>query len=259
MPDWEVALRRFLADWEKQTAVEGAVATGSYAVGNATPGSDIDVHIILSSSADWRERGNKLVSGFLIEYFANPIHRFQRYFEEDYQDNTRTNARMLTTGTVVFDKHGEAQKLIKRAATELSKAFAKPDNIWTEIAKYSLWDEIDGLKDLYTSQQPNFDHCYQLLLHSLLLKYSKFLGIEAPATSKLFRYLNDKDFRHRYQIPEYKDAVFANLLTKALQAESSSDKVELAQSLTLHVLDQMGGFKIDGWKIRTPATHFNQD
>lgn len=44
---------------------------GSYITGNPSTHSDLDVHIILNENVNYRERGNKIVDGLLIEYFKD--------------------------------------------------------------------------------------------------------------------------------------------------------------------------------------------
>lgn len=254
MKDWEAVLEKFIEKWKSLDYVEGALVTGSQVVGNATPNSDVDVHIILSEDIDWRERGNEMVDGVLIEYFANPTFFFKQYFDEDYANNGKQNARMFTIGKILFDKNGEVGKLVEQAQSYMNQAFTKPDDIWREVAKYGIWDELDGLEDVYKAKQPNFNHCYQIFLHNLLAKYTKFLGAEMPNTTKLHKYLSSADFRAKYHIDEYTDGEFATQLQKALEAEGDDEKYGLAKSLGDYTLEKMGGFNIDGWKLRTSAT-----
>ncbi|WP_245610422.1 nucleotidyltransferase domain-containing protein [Thermococcus celericrescens] len=71
----QLALEIFLEEWREKDFVEAALLTGSYAISMETKYSDVDVYIILSDNVDWRERGNKIIDGILIEYFANPPDR----------------------------------------------------------------------------------------------------------------------------------------------------------------------------------------
>jgi hypothetical protein len=252
--NWQDALNIFLDKWKDQDFVEGAVVTGSQVVGTATPNSDVDVHIILSSTVDWRERGNELVNGILIEYFANPIFFFKQYLDEDYGNNSKQNARMFVVGKILFDKNGEVQKLVEQANEYMQREFAKPDDIWVEVAKYSIWDEFDGLEDSYNAKQPSFEYSYHLFLQNLLAKYAKFVGAEVVAHSKLYKYFASDDFRSRYQIKQFPDNEFASQFLQALEYKAEADMYTSAKTLTQYILDKMGGFSIDGWKLRTPAT-----
>ena len=83
MKDWETALDKFLVSWKVRKEVTGVLVCGSFVTGKPAPHSDIDLHIVLSESVLWRERGNKIVDGFLIEYFANPPRQIREYFKED--------------------------------------------------------------------------------------------------------------------------------------------------------------------------------
>ncbi len=69
----------------------GILVCGSYITGNPSTHSDLDVHIILNENVNYRERGNKIVDGLLIEYFANPAKQIREYFKDDY-----TNVRPMS-------------------------------------------------------------------------------------------------------------------------------------------------------------------
>jgi len=61
MQNWQKALKKFISNWENKKFTQGAILTGSYAVGNQTTNSDIDVHIVLNNDVKWRERGNLMI------------------------------------------------------------------------------------------------------------------------------------------------------------------------------------------------------
>lgn len=265
MQSWEQALEKFLADWKNKDYVLGAMATGSYVTGHATKYSDVDVHIILSDKINsghsvlgfqtkrlkWRERGNKIVDGFLIEYFANPVRRLREYQKEDYEENSRTGARMFCTGKIIFDKTGIVARLKAEAEKEMARKFKKPEKIWVESAKYKLWDHFDTLKDLHDRKAPTFEYIYYLSLESLIGIYSKFLRAEVPPPFKLHALLNDAGFRRDYRFEEFPDKDFSNLLLKCLTERDRNTMLENMEKSTNYVLEKMGGFNIDGWKLRT--------
>ncbi|WP_231630083.1 nucleotidyltransferase domain-containing protein [Lysinibacillus sp. ZYM-1] len=72
MDNWKIALETLLKDWQGRDDVVGTLVCGSYVTGKPSKRSDIDVHIVLENDVTWRERGNQIIDGFLIEYFANP-------------------------------------------------------------------------------------------------------------------------------------------------------------------------------------------
>ena len=124
MESWKHALNEFVRGWKEKDFVEAALLTGSYAIGLQTPRSDVDVYIILSDKVDWRERGDVLVDGFLIEYFANPIRQIRWYFENEHSRNKRNTARMFLIGQVLFDKTGIIGALRIEAEGYMSKPFS---------------------------------------------------------------------------------------------------------------------------------------
>ncbi len=251
MKAWEKALRKFLKDWEKEDYVLAAMATGSYVAGTATKFSDIDVHIILSDKTKWRERGNKIVDGYLIEYFANPARQLKKYLAEDYKDNTRVDATMFMTGKVIFDKTGVMDKLTKQAKVYFFKKFNKPDKTWIELQKYGLWDKIDGLRDLSHKKSPSFKLVYYNTLHAMLKTYTKYKRADTAAPSKIDRYFTEPSFRTAYRMDEFPDKKFASLFMNCLLTKNEKTMLKDIESLYTHIINKMGGFKIDGWKVRS--------
>ena len=71
--NWREKLDIFMSNFEHSDDVIGILVCGSYVTGNPTNHSDLDVHIILNNAVGYRARGNKIIDGLLIEYFANPL------------------------------------------------------------------------------------------------------------------------------------------------------------------------------------------
>ena len=85
MNNWENALNKFIDQYKDEDYFLGAILTGSYATGNNDENSDIDVFIVTKDSTTWRERGNKLIDGYLIEYFINPVRQVLKEFEKGFE------------------------------------------------------------------------------------------------------------------------------------------------------------------------------
>ena len=250
---WRKAAEQFLFAWQSLDCVEGALVTGSQVIGTATPESDVDIHIVLSPETTWRERGNQMVGGHLIEYFANPTWRYPLYLEEDLQTPDRAILTQLMTGHILFDKRGEVGKVVawaegQRGETQLLGL----DATALEVAKYHLWDALDGLGALYHETSSLFDAAAGQLLGEVMRTYQAYLRVETPAFSKLHKFFTDPTVAAAYRMKPFPDAAFVTLFLAALEGDHAT-RWEALQRLTNYVLEQMGGFNIDGWRLRSPA------
>ena len=108
---WEEKLNKFLENWEYMNDTIGILVCGSYITGNPSTHSDLDVHIILNENVNYRERGNKIVDGLLIEYFANPAKQIREYFKDDYTNVRPMSQTQFITGKILLDKTGEVKAL----------------------------------------------------------------------------------------------------------------------------------------------------
>jgi len=251
MEPWEGAIEEFLKPWRTKKEVVGALLCGSYAVGTETSGSDIDIHLILSAKTKWRERGNKVVKGFLIEYFANPVPQLELNRREDMAKGRKIDARMFTTGRILFDKTGAVRKLVEGAKKDLRKPLKRQSAASTGAMKYALWDAFDGVEDLFSTQNPDFRKCAFALVEQAIESYAKYLRVEIPGSAKRYRYLRDPIFVHNYQIKMFPDKKFANLYVACVKTKTDAALLSSVRTLLIHTQARMGGFNIDGWKLRT--------
>ena len=247
MNTWQKAVQKFIEPWKKRSDVIGALVCGSFVSGLATKNSDIDIHIILSNKVNWRERGNKIVDGYMIEYFANPIKQIKKYQQEIFTDMRRTDARMFSSGIILFDKTGELIKFQKFSKKRMFTSFKAQSKFSIELSKYFLWDEADNLKDLYEQHSPGFSLFYYHLLEITIKTYAKFLKLEIAPPSKLYRFLTDKNFCEKYKIEQFSDQVFVKHFLQALKKPD----FKRVNQLVNYVLVQIGGLKVDGFKLKT--------
>lgn len=247
---WQIALEKFLQSWRLKPEVVGALATGSRVLGTNTPNSDIDVHIVLKSGITWRERGNRRIAGFLVEYFCNPVEQYEEYRKDDVAAFTRIDARMFAKGRIIFDTDGTLREIQRRARRELRKSFRKLSKAEIELGKYLLWDGLDDLRELATKRSCFYAHAHHLLLNRALETYRRYLGLEVTPPAKLQRYFSDASFRLNYGIAEFSDKQFVRLFEDSLKQQSFSSISKLLR----HVLRCMGGFEINGWRFRSPTS-----
>jgi hypothetical protein len=254
MDDWEQALNAFLDSWRSKPEVIGAMVCGSFVTGSPSKHSDIDVHIVLDDKVDWRERGNKIVEGFLIEYFANPPKQFRRYFQEDYGDNDRSAATQFATGRIIFDEAGVIAHLKKEAAEWLVKPFAPVSETSLELSKCILWDNLDNLQAAFEQDAPDFSYVYHQTLQRIYVSYARFMRQPIISFSKTYGCLScPKTAKRKYLMEPFPDKEFLEMFFAGVKEEDHPKMLRYVESLTNYVMEKFGGFHIDGWKFRSPA------
>ena len=253
MEAWENAVRKFLVRWMDRDEVMGALVCGSYVTGEPTDRSDIDLHIILADSAKWRERGNKYVDGFLIEYFANPPRQIRSYFAGDFAYRRTASLVQFITGKIIFDSQGIVVQLKDEAAAWKGKKYPAPDTHMAELTKYHLWDTYDNLLDCYENQRLDFDFLYNHSLFQLFEGYCALLNIEKIPFDQISRYLSDPGYLRKYLKAPFPDGDFSRMFLEALKVKGCDDRMRLYKSLFTHALKKSGEFEIDGWRLRTPV------
>ena len=121
--------------------VEAILLVGSYAVGNNNEYSDIDIYVLLKDKVKYRQRGNLIIGGYLIEYFMNPINKIKGYMRKDARGHGGSMANMLINGKLIYGNK-EVIKKLKRMAYYYINKKNKPD-----LAKYyHAWDFYDDYK-----------------------------------------------------------------------------------------------------------------
>ncbi|RIW35026.1 hypothetical protein D3H55_08230 [Bacillus salacetis] len=253
MENWRAALERFMEEWPYPYALAGVLVCGSYITGNPSERSDIDVHMVLKEGVEWRERGNRIIDGYLIEYFSNSPAQIRSYFEEDHQERSTHAAVQFATGEVLMDREGTISLLKQEALGWLKKPFEKTGETGLEFMKYGLWDTLDNLEDLYEKGAVEWEFVYHNSLNALFDEYCRFLSVEHIPYYQIGSYLNEDNYLKKYLKSPFPDDEFARLFREALIAADRRQKIWLFKKLYSRVLNQLGGFSIDGWKVKTPA------
>ncbi|RLG96938.1 hypothetical protein DRO27_01175 [Candidatus Bathyarchaeota archaeon] len=160
MEHWETAVESFTKKWSDKDNVEGFLVCGSYVTGSPSKRSDIDLHIVLSSGVDWRERGAEMIDGYLIEYFVNSPSQIKVYFEDDFRKNRKHAAHMFSSGKILLDRNGILEELKSEAVKWIGKEYPNLNEVTVELNKYALWDCLDNLQDAYESESKSFTYAY---------------------------------------------------------------------------------------------------
>ena len=215
MEKWELAAEKFLETYKNEEYFIGAILTGSYATGNQSINSDIDIYIITKDDNNWRERGNKLVDGFLIEYFINPRKKINDYMNKELQDYHISTIRIFANGKILIDKTGDVAKLIEQAKDYINRDFEDLNESLYKMNCYRVWDSFDELDQKYKRHE-DIDLSYYIFLETVINSYFQNSKIESVPINKIEYILKDEEYRKRYNIRQLPDNDFTELLLKCL-------------------------------------------
>lgn len=151
MEKWELALNKFLEEYLNEDYFLGAILTGSYATGNNDVNSDIDVFIVTKDSTTWRERGNRLIDGYMIEYFINPVRQVLKEFDDGFKDSGIATTLIFAGSKILYDRDGTIEKLVNRAKEKFKKV--------VELTK-KIDVQITDLKVKYDNAKKIIDYFY---------------------------------------------------------------------------------------------------
>lgn len=251
MNKWKIALNKFIDTWKDKKEVIGFLVCGSYVTGNPSKHSDIDLHIVLNDKTNWRERGNKIIDGYLIEYFANPVKQIKSYMKTSFTNNSNMEQVQFATGIIILDKTGDIKKLKNLANKMIKTKFNKYNKIELEIRKYFLYESIEKLEELYENNSKSFDISYYNKLLDDFNTYSKFIGERKYKAHKIYELLTT-NIKEKYLLKKYKDKQYLKLFLICLDVKSNKDKIIAIRKLNNYAITKIGKFNIDGWKIKTP-------
>jgi hypothetical protein len=158
---------------------------------------------------------------------------------------------VLIVNEVLFDKNGDVRTMIEKAKEWEKKEFQRPNKNEIEFTKYSLWDHKDNLEEVFESGSGDFYLAYYNYLGGILESYPKFLGYPQLRINKATHFLTSPKYRKKYRMYEFPDKRFVKLFTDALQMKKKAEMLDKHREITAYVVKEMGGFDIDGWKLRS--------
>ena len=248
--NWEERLNKFLENFKYKNDIDGILVCGSFITGNPSSHSDLDVHILLKEKVDYRVRGNKIVDGLLIEYFANPPRQIREYFKEDYSEIRPMAQIQFITGKILLDKTGEVQKLKKEARKMLDKRYSDLNTDINELNKYELWDMLDDLQDGFENDRDDFDFIYYCNLDKLLSLYMKY--IKYPYHKKtILGNITSEIVKNKYLLEELPDKQISGLIKNCIILKNKEDRMKNYELLINKILNLTGGFDIDKFEFKS--------
>ena len=250
MNTWRDKLDIFLAGFDHAKDIAGILVCGSYVTGHPTAHSDLDVHLVLHESVSYRERGNKIVDGLLIEYFANPPRQIRAYFDGDLEDRSLMSQVQFATGEIVLDTDGAVLQLKQTALAMIDGYYQNNAAHMPEDTKYFLWDMRDDLRDAHESNRPDFDFLYFNLLDRAVKNYLRC--INRPYHLKaIYGHITSDVVRGKYLLRELPDAPANALIVQCIAAVHRDEKLAAFEELIEAILQKFGGFEVDGFKLKS--------
>lgn len=250
MKDWEQSLNKFLKNYIHEEYFLGAILTGSYATGNNNVNSDIDVFIVTKDSTKWRERGNKLVDGYMIEYFINPVRKITKEFEEGFENYHIATTVMFANGKILYDKDGTIKKLVNRAKSNLNKDLKPIPKYKHEMNCYTVWHSFYELSSKYIKKE-DIDFTYNMYLNDIINSYFLDNGIPLLPIHKIERILTNEDYRKKYNIMKLPDDIFIDKLLKCFKEKDYDKKFDYAKELYEYYMNKNSNFDINNFSFRS--------
>lgn len=230
-------LNKFLDGFEHKDDVVGVMACGSYVTGHPNAHSDLDVHLLLNKKCDYRERGNRIVDGLLVEYFANTKRQVLAYFKEDLSKFRTMSQVQFATGEVIFDKTGEIAKLKEEAKKQLEKGFSKFDGNLSPLTLYGIWDSMDDMQAIFEEGREDFDFVYFNKLDKVLS--CLFRQMKIPYNTKsVYGHLVSATTRKKYLLEEIKDKELKKTIETAIADSDKKKRLDAFVSLCEKILSE---------------------
>lgn len=235
MEKWEKVLNEFLKEYVDDDSILGAILGGSYATGNYTENSDIDISIITKNN--YKKRGNVIIDDIMIEYFINPISELKKYMEDDYNNRHRlSTSNLIGNGKIIFSKGNIMEYLQKEALSYYDKEFPTPDGTKVKCQKYACWDAYDELKDKVKNNE-SYNLNYFVLLQNLIDCYYYSNNVASVPISKLEQILRNKEYARKYNLKNEPSEEFKRLV------------LECIDTISIDKIDELYKFVIKDWNI----------
>lgn len=247
------ALEKFLKDYKDEDYFLGAILTGSYVTGNNTTNSDIDLYIVTKDDTIWRERGNKRIDGYMIEYFINPKRKIIAYMEDERKSLSMSTTNIFINSKILYDIDGSVQELVDYAKKNRDTVHEiELDAFKYKSNCYSVWDGFDELEDKYKNHE-DIDFSYYLFLERLVNGYFYNKKIPSFPLNKLEKILMNEDYFKKYNINKMPDREFIYLLINCFKEKDYDKKFLNAKKLYEYFFKQFNDFCIDDYSLRSDA------
>ena len=250
MKNWRIAADKFLSRYINEEYFLGAILTGSYATGNNHADSDIDLFIITKDSTDWRERGNKLVDGFMIEYFINPVRQIVNELDTSFDYNNIATTLMFAGSEILYDTDGIVKSLVERAKADLNKEIAPVSTYSWNMNCYNVWHSFYELTAKY-NRQLDIEFSYNIYINNITRAYLQNKQMPLLPVHKIEKILTDEAYVQRYNLKKLPEKDFSDKLLACFSAKEYHEKYSCAKVLYDYFMAQHPDFDINNFSFRS--------
>ena len=93
-------------------------------------------------------------------------------------------------------------------------------------------------------------YLYYILLDHIIYSYGKINGIQLSPKTKIYQYIFDENYYLCKDLKKINDNNFLDKLTKCMKNSEYEIMYKNITELNDYFLNSIGGFNINGWKIR---------
>ena len=250
MEKWQIAVDKFLADYINEDFFIGAILTGSYATGNNDVNSDVDIFIVTKDSTDWRERGNRLLDGVMVEYFINPVRQVVLELDTGFDNNNIATTLIFAGSKILYDTDDIIKGLVERAKADLDKQIKPVSEYAWKMNCYNVWHSFYELTSKYT-KNVDIEFTYNIFLNNLSRAYFANNQIPLLPVHKIERILSDDMYRERYNLKKLPEKEFSDKLLACFAAKDYDEKYICAKELYNYYMEQNSKFDINNFAFRS--------
>ena len=248
MEKWEKVVYKFLDEYKDKDFFLGAILTGSYATGNQNKFSDIDIYIVAKNSINWRERGNKLIDGYIIDYFIDPVRKINEYLDKESKTYELINTRAFATGKILSDKDKTVENLVEKAKEILNGKLKDLDSYTYSMNCYKVFEYFAEVESKYRNKM-DIDLSYYLFIERLVHAYLQNKKIGSVSLNKLEYILENKEFKEKYSINKLPDEKFIELLKDCLKEKDYNKRFVCAKRIYDHFTNEFSDFDINNFSL----------
>ena len=235
--EWKDALNKFIKKYQKNEDVEAILLIGSYAVNNNNEYSDIDVFIVLKDRCEYRERGNKKIGNYIIEYFMNPVYKVEDYLDNDERGHGGSMANMLINGILLYGNQKEVERLKRKALKVYNKK-----NEYDVMKYYRCWDAYEDYKACKYHNKMPYYNCLRCLIEAYLYNNDYWILPE----SKIERFFRDPLYRKKYNMNKFPNNKFNKLVINCFDNPNKDNLDKLYKYVIKN-----GKFNINNFKLKS--------